>query len=119
MVILFSILQYHLQNERHEQAVKTLVKSSICNVGIKNGGSRESQEIFKRASEMYAAKTKNMNATELAAASQEALENAKKNKLSAIHAEDEEGKPLGKTKMQRDPLFLAMIDEVTLALTIT
>ena len=112
LIILFSILQYHLQNERHEQAVKTLVKSSICNVGVKNGGSRESQEIFKRASEMYAAKTKNMSAAELAAAGQEALDNAKKNKLSAIHAEDEDGKPLGKTKMQRDPLFLAMIDEV-------
>ena len=61
---------------------------------------------------MYAAKTKSMSAAEIATASQEALDNAKKNKLSAIYAEDEDGKPLGKTKMQRDPLFLAMIDEV-------
>jgi hypothetical protein len=29
-----------------------------------------------------------------------------------LHVTDEDGKPLGKTKMQRDPIFLSCIDEV-------
>jgi hypothetical protein len=101
-----------MQNERYELAVKTLVKASITNIGVKNGGTKESQEIYKRASDLYASKTKNMKDSEIASTGATVIEASKGNKLSALHVTDEDGKPLGKTKMQRDPIFLSCIDEV-------
>jgi hypothetical protein len=109
---LFSILLHVLQYQRWEYAVKALSRASICNTSVRNGGTKEAQEIYRRATEQYDAKVAKLSKTELAAATEAAAEANKKNKLSAAHMTDEEGKPLGHIKMQRDPLFLSIIDDI-------
>jgi hypothetical protein len=112
LLSLFSLLMHVLQTQRHEYGVKALVKLAILNAGVKLGGSKESQEIYRRAAEMYDSRTRKLTKEEIAAATQSAIDGAKGNKLSALAAVDGEGKPLGSSKLQRDPIFLAAIDEV-------
>ena len=117
LLCLFSFLLHTLQYQRWEFAVKTLTKLSITNAGVKSGGTKESQEIFRRASLLYDSKIAALGSSSSSKAALEeltaaAIAKAKDNKLSALHVLDDDDKPIGKTKMQKDPIFLGIIDEV-------
>lgn len=88
-VLLFTWLLHTIQYQKYEKVVKYLKTATAGNLGIKNGGSKQTMELYKRAAEMYDAKIKELKKTS-------------------------KDKSIGKMKMQKDPLFLEIVDEVSI-----
>jgi len=86
IVLFFSILLPVVQYQKWESAVKFLRNATSNNLGLKNGGSKQTQELFRRACEIYEQRIK--------------------------AAKESGDKTAGKLKMNKDPLFKAIVDEV-------
>lgn len=86
IILFFSGLLPVVQYQRYEEAVKYLKYATSNNLGLKSGGTKQTLELYRRACDLYEAKIK------------EAKLGGDKN--------------AGKLKMQKDPLFLKIVDEV-------
>lgn len=52
-VLLLSFLLRNIQFQKYERAVKFLKTATLGNLGPKNGGTKQTQELYKRATERY------------------------------------------------------------------
>lgn len=86
IILFFSIFLPVIQYQKWESAVKYLRNATANNLGLKNGGSKQTQELFRRACEMYEQRIK--------------------------AAKESGDKAAGKLKMNKDPVFKAVVDEV-------
>ena len=58
IIVLISWLQYVLQGQKYSKATKYLKHASLNNLGLKNGGTKQTLELYKRAAQMYEAHVK-------------------------------------------------------------
>jgi len=86
VVIFISMLMYSVQSQRYSTAIKYLKTATMNNTSLKNGGTKQTIELYKRAVEKYEAKV---------------MEDKKKN-----------GTKIKLMKMNKDPIFEAIVDEV-------
>ena len=82
-VLLLSWFLRHNQYGKYQRVVKFLTEATANNLPLKMGGTPQTLELFKRATELYEAHVKD-------------------NKLPSV----------GKMKMMKDPLFLKFVDQV-------
>ncbi len=93
IIIFFSILLPWNQQQKYEQAIRFLKEATINNLTLKNGGTKQTIELFRRAKERYETKM------------------AEDNKLNTSGKNKKE-KPIKSSNMQKDPIFLNIVDEV-------
>jgi hypothetical protein len=95
VVILISALMYSVQSQRYQDVVRKLKISTLNNLGPKNGGSKHTLELYRRAVERYETKKKIDD--------KDTKEKDKKINKEKIK--------LG--KMKSDPLFESCVNEVS------
>lgn len=83
---LLTWLFYSIQYQKYERVVKYLKTATLANLNLKNGGTKQTMELFRRASEKYEEKIKELKS--------------------------KGDKTAGKTKMLKDPIFEKIVDEV-------
>lgn len=79
---LLSWFFHHIQYQKYEKLVKYLRQAILNNLNMKNGGSKQTMELFDRAAALYEETTK------------------------------ESKKSVNKNKMIKDPLFADIVDKV-------
>ncbi len=55
---LLTWLFYSIQYQKYERVVKYLKTATLANLNLKNGGTKQTMELFRRASEKYEEKIK-------------------------------------------------------------
>lgn len=58
VVLLITWLLYIIQYQKYERVVKYLRTATLNNLGPKNGGTKQTIELYKRATELYDIKIK-------------------------------------------------------------
>ena len=53
VIALISWLLHVMQSQRYERVVKRLSEATLNNLGPKNGGSKETMDLYKRAADLY------------------------------------------------------------------
>jgi len=86
VILLISWFMHVMQNQKHERAVKFLYSATLNNLGVKNGGSKQTLELYRRASDRY------------------------DKEVRALKAKGD--KSVGKGRMIKDPLFKEIVDQV-------
>jgi len=86
VLLLISWFFHTIQYQKYEKAIKFLKNAITNNLNLKNGGTKQTMDLLKRATDMYNDKIKQMKS--------------------------DGDKSAGKIKMQKDPLFLQVVDEV-------
>lgn len=61
LIALISWVLHTAQMQRYNRVVKRLTEATLNNLGPKNGGSRETMDLYKRATELYDAHIKECN----------------------------------------------------------
>lgn len=56
--LLISWLFHTIQKQKYEKVVKFLNNATVNNLGLRNGGTKQTMELFRRASELYDAHIK-------------------------------------------------------------
>lgn len=102
LILFFSVLLYVVQYQKWQRAVDYLRHATINNLGLKNGGSKETLELFRRAEDLFKERYHD-GKDAAAAATDNNTARRKSNKNDKI--------PSG-TKMLKDPLFSTVVDEV-------
>mmetsp|Transcript_3458 Transcript_3458/g.3577 ORF Transcript_3458/g.3577 Transcript_3458/m.3577 type:complete len:345 (-) Transcript_3458:277-1311(-) len=92
LVLFFSVLLPVNQHHRWEEAVRYLKNATAGNLGLRSGGTKQTQELYRRVCEEYERRIK--------------------------EAKSAGDKSAGKVKMQKDPLFFVIVDEVVGAVKI-
>jgi predicted helicase len=91
--------------QRYERVVKYLNNCALNNLGPKNGGSKQTQDLFERAVSVYEAEIQEGDGLRL--------------QLDSVAltfpclAKAAGDKTAGKIKMQKDPLFAKVVDRVS------
>ncbi len=85
IIIFFSVLLPIVQYQKWQRAVNYLKYATINNLGLKNGGTKETMELYRRAEERFHLQHKSNCNNE---------------------------KYLSNLKMLKDPLFLTIVDDV-------
>jgi hypothetical protein len=93
VILFFSVLLPIVQYQKWQRAVGYLRHATINNLGLKNGGSKGTLELFRRAEEQYKLRYQDNGTTG----------NGRKGKNDKI--------PSG-SKMLKDPLFSTIVDDV-------
>ena len=86
VILLISWFFYTIQYQKYEKAVRQIKQAVVNNLGVKNGGTKETLELYRRATERYDRFVKNRK----------------------VRGD----KTVGKNKMQKDPVFLNFVNEV-------
>jgi len=58
VVVLISWLLHIIQYQKYERVVKYLRTATLNNLGPKNGGTKQTVELYKRAAELYETRVK-------------------------------------------------------------
>ena len=53
IIVLISFFMYSVQKGRYDRTINYLKNATMQNLGVKNGGSKETQELYRRAVERY------------------------------------------------------------------
>ena len=56
--LLISWFLHTIQKQKYEKVVKFLHNATLNNLGLKNGGTKQTMELFRRASDLYDAQIK-------------------------------------------------------------
>ena len=91
----FSFLLPIVQYQKHQRAVNYLTHATINNLGLKNGGTKETMELYRRAEELFKARYAERNTSS----------------STASRKSNKEKCPSG-SKMLKDPMFKVIVDEV-------
>jgi DnaJ family protein C protein 25 len=86
VVLLISWFFHVIQNQRYEKFSKFLRNATFNNLGVRNGGSKQTLELYRRATELYEIEIK--------------AQRAKGDKAAS------------KVKMIKDPMFKEIVDQV-------
>eukprot|EP01040_Poterioochromonas_malhamensis_P004843 gene4843-5198_t len=87
VVVAFLSWFFHtIQNQKYERVIKYLKLTTLNNLSLKNGGTKQTLELYRRATELYEEKVKELKA--------------------------QGDKSAGKLKMAKDPLFEKCVDQV-------
>lgn len=93
VVILISVLMYVIQSQRYQDVVKKLKIGTLNNLGPKNGGSKYTLDLYRKAVDRYEAKIKEKD-------------------KEKDYDKGNKGKDKHLSKMRFDPLFEVAVDEV-------
>eukprot|EP00598_Pedospumella_elongata_P000336 CAMPEP_0184972874 /NCGR_PEP_ID=MMETSP1098-20130426/4811_1 /TAXON_ID=89044 /ORGANISM="Spumella elongata, Strain CCAP 955/1" /LENGTH=341 /DNA_ID=CAMNT_0027495261 /DNA_START=44 /DNA_END=1069 /DNA_ORIENTATION=- len=85
-LLLISWFFHVIQQQKYEKAVKFLRNATLNGLNLKNGGTKQTLELFKRAGELY------------------------DQHIAQLKASGD--KQAGKTKMLKDPIFATIVDKI-------
>jgi hypothetical protein len=104
LVAFFSVLLHIVQYQKWQSAVNFLKHATLNNLGLKNGGTKETLELFRRAEDIF--KTKYQDAQRSNASSSGSGTNG-----SRKASKGADKCPSG-SKMLKHPLFCSIVDDV-------
>ena len=101
VIIFFSVLLHIVQYQKWQTAVKFLTHATMNNLGLKNGGTKETLELYRRAEELFKIRYQENNIRSNSSPTPTPIRKSSKSTKC----------PSG-SKMLKDPLFASVVTEV-------